>query len=274
MTLFHHRPDRTDEALDELARRYEETAGVNVRVAAQDTVLQSVSASTGKRRWATHPMRWSWARAQTGWRRRLTLARAGLEGGRVYEGDETPGGGCRTGELTLPGFAHDVCSTVHPLLAASPFFTEKPLSGLSLKTPEVAFAHPLDGGRAAAVSSSVEHTAATLGADARAYRRLFGPLAENAEAIVPSVLAPLLSPPAHPLAMARFGLRGLWPVTALSRAFEDRVGTCVARGTGSLTRCDRSARPAPVHSHYCWGYSRTRWGGLSWRAAAYGSSMR
>jgi phosphoribosyl 1,2-cyclic phosphodiesterase len=39
VTLFHHRPDRTDEALDELARRYRDTAGVNVRVAAQDTVL-------------------------------------------------------------------------------------------------------------------------------------------------------------------------------------------------------------------------------------------
>lgn len=38
--LFHHRSDRTDEALDELARRYENTAGVGVRVAAQDTVLQ------------------------------------------------------------------------------------------------------------------------------------------------------------------------------------------------------------------------------------------
>ena len=34
----------------------------------------------------------------------------------------TPGGGCRTEELTLPGFSHDVCSAVHPLLAASPFF--------------------------------------------------------------------------------------------------------------------------------------------------------
>ena len=77
----------------------------------------------------------------------------------VYEGADTPGGGCRTEELTLSGFAHDVCSTVHPLLAASPFFTEKPLAGLSLKTPDIAFAHPLDGGRAAAVSGSVEQTA-------------------------------------------------------------------------------------------------------------------
>src|SRR5580700_8067125 len=76
----------------------------------------------------------------------LTLARAGLAV-HVYEGADTPGGGCRTEELTLSGFAHDVCSTVHPLLAASPFFTQQPLAGLSFKTPDIAFAHPLDGGR-------------------------------------------------------------------------------------------------------------------------------
>jgi phytoene dehydrogenase-like protein len=162
----------------------------------------------------------------------LTLARAGLRV-HVYEGAQTPGGGCRTAELTLPGFAHDVCSTVHPLLAASPFFCETPLSGLALKTPEVAFAHPLDGGRAAAVTNSVEHTAATLGDDARAYRRMFEPLVRNARAIVPSVLAPLLSPPTHPLAMARFGLRGLWPVTALSRNLKTEAARALLAGLGA-----------------------------------------
>ncbi|HTB49877.1 MAG TPA: NAD(P)/FAD-dependent oxidoreductase [Solirubrobacteraceae bacterium] len=162
----------------------------------------------------------------------LTLARAGLAV-HVYEGANTPGGGCRTEELTLTGFAHDVCSTVHPLLAASPFFTEKPLAGLSLETPEVAFAHPLDGGRAAAVSGSVERTAATLGADARAYRRLLARLVKDADAIVPSVLAPLLSPPAHPLAMARFGLLGLWPTTVLARRFKTDRGRALLAGLGA-----------------------------------------
>jgi phytoene dehydrogenase-like protein len=162
----------------------------------------------------------------------LTLAKAGLKV-QVYEGADTPGGGCRTEELTLPGFAHDVCSTVHPLLAASPFFTDIALTGLSLKTPEVAFAHPLDGGQAAAVRSSVGHTAETLGADARAYQRLFEALVKHAEAIVPSVLAPLLSPPAHPLAMARFGLRGLWPVTALARNFKTESARALLAGLGA-----------------------------------------
>jgi phytoene dehydrogenase-like protein len=146
----------------------------------------------------------------------VTLARAGLAV-EVIEGAEEPGGGCRTEELTLAGFAHDVCSTVHPLLAASPFFRAEPLAGVRLLTPRVAFAHPLDGGLAAAVSGSVEDTAATLGADETLYRGLLGPLVDRWEAIVGEVLTPMLALPAHPLAVARFGLPGLAPATLLAR---------------------------------------------------------
>src|SRR6266516_853849 len=102
----------------------------------------------------------------------ITLARAGLAVD-VVEGSATPGGGCRSAELTLPGFTHDICSAVHPLAAASPFFLGLDLAarGVRLLYPKVAFAHPLDGGRAAAVRGSVEETAAWLGADAPRYRR-------------------------------------------------------------------------------------------------------
>jgi phytoene dehydrogenase-like protein len=162
----------------------------------------------------------------------LTLARAGLTV-HVYEGAETPGGGCRSEELTLPGFVHDVCSTVHPLLAASPFFRQAGLDGIKLKTPEIAFAHPLDGGRAAAVTASIEQTAKALGVDARAYHRLFEAPAKEAEEIVPSVLAPVLSTPPHPLAMARFGSRGLWPVTMLARRFETEGARALLAGLGA-----------------------------------------
>jgi phytoene dehydrogenase-like protein len=163
----------------------------------------------------------------------LTLARAGLAV-EVYEGSDTAGGGCRTEELTLPGFAHDVCSTVHPLLAASPFFQGAMLDGgLTLKTPEVAFAHPLDGGHAAAVTGSVERTSSALGADARPYRRLFGAPVDEAAKIVPSVLRPLLSTPPHPLAMAGFGLRGVWPLTLIARRFETKEGRALLAGLGA-----------------------------------------
>jgi phytoene dehydrogenase-like protein len=158
----------------------------------------------------------------------VTMARAGLAV-EVFEGAETPGGGCRTEELTLPGFAHDVCAAVHPLLAASPFFQRVALTGISLKTPEIAFAHPLDGGRAVAVSS-LERTAESLGADEVAYRRLFGPLVRDAAALVPSLLEPLPRLPRHPLAIARFGLRGLWPMTALARRLRTAPGRALLAG--------------------------------------------
>src|ERR1039458_4259712 len=46
----------------------------------------------------------------------------------VREANETIGGGARSFELTLPGFRHDVCSAVHPMALASPFFRSLPLA--------------------------------------------------------------------------------------------------------------------------------------------------
>ena len=57
----------------------------------------------------------------------ITLARAGLAV-LLLEAEETLGGGLRSAELTLPGFVHDVCSAVHPLAIASPFFCTLPLA--------------------------------------------------------------------------------------------------------------------------------------------------
>ena len=164
----------------------------------------------------------------------LTLARAGLSV-TVVEGAATPGGGCRTEDLTLPGFHHDVCSAVHPLAAASPFFMAAGLAarGVRLLTPKVAFAQPLDGGRAAAVSGSVEETASDLGADAAAYRRLMGPLVRDTDSILSTFLAPLRSVPAHPVAAAGFGLRGLPPATLLARRFETDEGKALLAGAAA-----------------------------------------
>src|SRR5215475_14566526 len=110
----------------------------------------------------------------------VTLAAAGLRV-RVIEGAGTPGGGCRTEELTLPGFRHDVCSAGHPLALASPFFDrfDLPARGVRFCHPDVVFAHPLDGGRAAVVTRPVGETAHGLGADGAAYRRIVGPLADD-----------------------------------------------------------------------------------------------
>ena len=164
----------------------------------------------------------------------LTLARAGLTV-QVIEGAPTPGGGCRTAELTLPGFRHDVCSAVHPLAAASPFFAATDLAGrgAELLTPKVAFAHPLDGGQAAAVTGSVDETAGELGADAAAYRRLLGPLVQHADSIVPAVLALHRQIPGDLRAVAGFGLRGLLPASVLARRFETPEARAMLAGVAA-----------------------------------------
>jgi phytoene dehydrogenase-like protein len=80
---------------------------------------------------------------------------------------------------------------------ASPFFRRFDLAarGVRFVFPEVQFAHPLDGGRAAAVTRSVSGTAATLGRDAAAYRRLMQPVAAAGEALSDTLLSSLRTPP-------------------------------------------------------------------------------
>jgi phytoene dehydrogenase-like protein len=161
----------------------------------------------------------------------LTLARAGLQV-QVFEGADEPGGGCRTAELTLPGFAHDVCSTVHGLAAASAFFAGCDLGarGVRLLVPEVAAAQPLDGGRAAAIYGSVAETASRLGADAGAYRRLMEPLERDAQSVLSLALSPLRSVPGRPVSAVRFGALGLLPATVLARRLKTAEGRALLAG--------------------------------------------
>ena len=164
----------------------------------------------------------------------LTLARAG-RAVEVYEGAPTIGGGTRTEALTLEGYRHDVCSAVHPSLVASPFFRTLDLAALGIvpRQPEVAFAHPLDGGRAAALYRDVDETAAHLGGDAFAYRALVGPLVDWLDRIVPYVLGPMRSVPRDPLALARFALVGSPSAHHLSRRFATDAARALIAGTAA-----------------------------------------
>ena len=161
----------------------------------------------------------------------VTLAGAGLSVS-VIEGADTAGGGCRTEPSTLPGYRHDVCSAVHPLLLASPFFRLPAFDALraSLRQPEVPVAHPLDGGTAVAAYRSVEETSAALGADGPAYLRLMGPLVREAQALADQVLAPLRALPGHPATLARFGIPGLLPVEHLVGRFRSEEAKAVVGG--------------------------------------------
>jgi phytoene dehydrogenase-like protein len=146
----------------------------------------------------------------------ITLARARYSV-LVLEANPTIGGGVRSAELTLPGFAHDVCSAVHPLAAGSPFFKMLPLKRLGLDwiQPKIPLAHPLDDGTAACLYRDVDLTADSLGADSRGYRRLMKPLACSWEKLATEFLQPMLHLPRHPLALARFGIPALCPATLL-----------------------------------------------------------
>ncbi len=148
----------------------------------------------------------------------ITLARAGCSV-LVCEANATIGGGARSAELTLPGFVHDVCSAVHPLAAASPFFKTLPLEkhGLTWIQPEIPLAHPLDDGSAACLHRDIDLTAQQLRDDAHAYRRLMRPLARNWNKLANEFLQPMLHLPRHPGALARFGILGICPATLLAK---------------------------------------------------------
>ena len=146
----------------------------------------------------------------------IALARDGVSV-RLLEAADAVGGGMRSDELTLPGFVHDVCSAIHPLAVASPFFRTVPLAehGVEWIESPAALAHPFDDGTAVLLERSPEATGELLGPDAARYRRLFAPLAREADAILEDVLAPL-HVPRHPIAFGRFGAFGGLPATALA----------------------------------------------------------
>ncbi|MDF1824170.1 MAG: NAD(P)/FAD-dependent oxidoreductase [Verrucomicrobiales bacterium] len=129
----------------------------------------------------------------------------------IVEAHDEPGGGARTAELTLPGFKHDVCSAIHPMGLASPYFQTLPLAehGLEWIHPDIPLAHPFDGGEAAVMYRSVEKTAAQFDPfSARAYRLVFDYLTRHFDELVGDVFtAPGV--PRHPVVGAQFGLRVL-----------------------------------------------------------------
>ncbi len=79
----------------------------------------------------------------------------------MLEAADEIGGGTRTSELTVPGVLHDHCSAFHPMATASPFMRSLDLErhGLEWRWPEIDLAHPLDDGRRASWSRSIDATA-------------------------------------------------------------------------------------------------------------------
>jgi phytoene dehydrogenase-like protein len=146
----------------------------------------------------------------------ITLAEAGRSV-RVLEAGDTPGGGMRTAELTLPGFKHDICSAIHPMAASTPFFAARDDLGIEWCRPEIDVTHVFDDGSAASLSTT-----------GRAWRRVFDPIVRRWDDISHEMLGPALKVPRHPADFLRFGLRSLLPATAMARLLGDRDGALFA----------------------------------------------
>ena len=146
----------------------------------------------------------------------------------VEQADEI-GGGTRTEELTLPGFAHDICSAIHPLGVASPFFRDLGLE-VDWVHPGIPLAHPLGDGRAGVMLRDVEDTAAGFGADASHYRRILGPLVRSADELMEDFLGPMTLVPDNPSSFIRLATRGALPASVIASGFSSDEARGVLAG--------------------------------------------
>ena len=165
----------------------------------------------------------------------ITLAQAGRSV-QLIESLPTVGGGCRSAELTLPGFIHDICSAIHPLGRSSPFFSQLPLEryGLRWIEPEVQIAHPLDDGTAI-VLRDLKETARLLWPDGNAYVDLVAPCVGQWDLIMGQLIGPLRVPlNARKLWLAgRFGFQAIQPLTSLARQFRSTAARALLAGCGA-----------------------------------------
>ena len=151
----------------------------------------------------------------------ITMAHAGVET-TVFEAGPTAGGAARTAEITLPGFRHDLGSSVYPMGAASPFFNSLPLHRYCHRwiEPPAPLAHPLDDGTAIMLEHDLAATCSGLGnaSDAAAYKGLIKPLTDQWPALCKEILGPIVHIPRSPLLLARFGIYAMLSASTLARS--------------------------------------------------------
>lgn len=176
----------------------------------------------------------------------ITLQQAGVRV-LLLEGKDEIGGGMRTKELTLPGFKHDVCSTVHPMINISPFFKQLPLGelGLEMISPTIAAAHPFDSGSVATLHQSLFQTAEELGEDRGNYLWLMRSTVQNLSNLVPDLLGPFPKM-GHIGQLLHFGMRGLPSSNFIAKRFSTEKARglwagMAAHGIQPLTNLGTSA---------------------------------
>ena len=147
----------------------------------------------------------------------ITLARAGKKVV-VYESAGHAGGALRSGELTLPGFMHDLGAAVFPMAVDTPFFKEIPLKdfGLELVFTRASVAHPFDDGSAAVIFRDLGSTVDGLGPDGGRYRALMLYLLQQWDDLAEDLFAPPHIP-RHIEPLTAFGMRACIPVSIMAR---------------------------------------------------------
>lgn len=167
----------------------------------------------------------------------------------------------RSGELTLPGWTHDLFSAFYPFAAASPVMSALHLEdwGLRWRRSPGVLAHPFEDGRCALLSRDVETTAASLDAlgrgDGDAWRALYATWERAGSAIVAAITAPL--PPVGPAlrvgaalgplripAFARFALLSAQAIAA--RWFRGPGGAALLAGNALHTDLTPGSSPSGV----------------------------
>jgi len=156
----------------------------------------------------------------------------------VLEANEQPGGACRSGALTEPGFVHDLFSSFYPLGAASPAMRALDLErhGLRWRNAPLVVAHPAPDGSCAVLSRDLDETAASLDAfaagDGDAWRRLAGLWERVGEPVLETLMSPF--PPVEGAArlVRRLGVRGLLSFGRFAMLPVRRLGQEAFRGEG------------------------------------------
>ncbi|MGJ1193616.1 MULTISPECIES: phytoene desaturase family protein [Sphingobacterium] len=152
----------------------------------------------------------------------ITLQRSGLST-LIIEGSDSIGGGLRTKELTLNGFKHDVCSAIHPMAIASPFFKSLPLMDYGLEFTHATYplSHPMDNNPTVTLYDDLKKTIDCLeGKDGQNFGRLVEKIIDHWEDYAEAILAPLTFR-SNFLKYSGFGLDAIQPATWTAKRFSN-----------------------------------------------------
>lgn len=162
------------------------------------------------------------------------FARAGLDV-TVLEAARQLGGGARNVESPVSGLIQDHCAAVHPMAPASAFFHTLDLDALGVEWgyAPIDAAHPLDDGRGAALNTSLEETAAGLGADGARWAAAFGTISRRFDRVGPMIMSPMLRLPKHPLLLMRLGMVAGPSPTLVSKFFRTEEARALFMGVAA-----------------------------------------